>query len=199
VRVTKFARATALVLLLVLVTAGPTSARPHAPRHYTGTVTGSYRFGHVVESWTVSKVTYKLFNFRFARGSWGGNYRLTGGKVTYQSAETGECAYNTSGSLQLGKLPWSAANINFLQLRGSTYGYSGTASKSHRVAVTEKCEQAGEQYTSTRQINPAGGLWIQTRFSQKFRLGHRIKGHYTTPKDFRGGIESWSWNFAPKG
>jgi hypothetical protein len=191
--------ATLLFVAAGLVAAAPAGARPHAPKRYVGTVTGSYQVGHTVDTWKVSNVSYKLWKFRFARDHWGGNYKLSGGTVSYESVETGVCSYKSTGSFALGKLPWLDASIDFLQSVGSSYTYTVKASKSHQVSVTETCTDSDVPYTNSRRINPGGGLWIQGSFSQKFRLGRTIKGHYKTQKDFRGGVGSWTWNLKPKG
>jgi hypothetical protein len=75
------------------------SARPAFADRYVGTVTGTLRAGDHTDTWTVSGITYKLFNARFARSRWGGNYKLTGGRVTFTSNGTGDCRYiETSAS-----------------------------------------------------------------------------------------------------
>src|SRR5262245_32797496 len=110
--------ATVAVLAVGAVAAanpGTASARPAFAPRYVGTVTGTFHAGDHTDTWTVSGITYRLFNARFARGRWGGNYKLTGGRVMFTSSGSGDCRYVEKGSFALGSLPWGEASIDFLQ------------------------------------------------------------------------------------
>jgi hypothetical protein len=185
------------VSALAAANPGTASARPAFAHRYVGTVTGTNRAGDHTDTWTVSGITYTLFNARFARGRWGGNYKLTGGRVTFTSSGTGDCRYVEKGSFALGSLPWGEASIDFLQnLRSSGYAYVGKATKAHQVTVNKKCKDGGGTYSQRDVVNPAGGAWFATDINERLLPGRRIHGSYTNRS--YGSATTWRWNLAPR-
>ena len=137
-------------LLAAAAHSGP-SARPTFAPTYVGTVTGTLRVADRTDTWAVSGLTFRLLNARFARGRWGGTYLARAGRVTFTSKGTGECRYTKTGSLSLGRLPWTAASISFLQnMRGT--GYSFQAARRSR-ASSRSLGSAAPAKTRTRSRN----------------------------------------------
>ena len=157
--------------------ARPQSPRPPFATAYVGTVKGTLRMPGRVDTWTVQALRFKLQNARFVRGAWGGTYLVTGGRVTFTSKATGECKSTTTGSLSLGRLPWIAAAISFLQNRRDPgYGYQARVAKEHPVKVTQVCADPGGSYKQQDTVSPAGGSWLLTDISERLVPGKRLRG-----------------------
>ena len=173
------------------------AARPAFAQAYVGTVTGTLRTADHTDVWRVSGLTFRLQNARFARGRWGGTYLVSGGRVTFTSAAKGECRYAASGQLSLGRLPWLAASISFLQnLRGSGYSFQGRVSKPHEVRIVRECGNGTDAYTTNDAVTPAGGLWLMTDLAERLVPGRRLSGRFTDRSD--RGVRTWTWSLAPR-
>jgi len=188
----------ALAVGLPAGTAHAASAtRPPFAQAYVGTVTGTLRTADHTDVWRVSGLTFRLQNARFARGRWGGTYLVTGGRVTFTSAAKGECRYSTAGALSLGRLPWLAASISFLQnLRGSGYSFQGRVLKPRELPVVRECGDGTDAYAMNDTVDPAGGLWLMTDISERLQPGRRLRGSHTVRSD--RGVRTWTWNLAPR-
>jgi hypothetical protein len=168
--------------------------RPPFARSYVGTVTGTLRTSGRIDTWTVQRLTFKLQNARYARGRWGGTYLVTFGRVSFTTTANGECTSKKSGSFSLGRLPWDAASISFLQnLSSPGYGYQARVSKQHPVNVTKQCTDG---YVMRDLVSPAGGLWLGTDINERLVPGRRLAGRYTIRED--RGTRTWTWNLAPR-
>jgi hypothetical protein len=169
---------------------------PFAPA-YVGTVKGTLRMPGRVDTWTVQALRFKLQNARFVRGAWGGTYLVTGGGVTFTSMATGECKSTTTASFSLGRLPWDAAAISFLQNRRDPgYGYQARVAKEHPIRVTQECADPGGSYKQQELVSPAGGLWLLTDISERLVPGRRLRGSHTERSEY--GTRSSTWNLAPR-
>ena len=174
------------------------STRPAFAPAYMGTVKGTLRVPGRTDTWTVQGLRFKLQNARFARGRWGGTYLVTGGRVTFTSKATGECMSTTTASFSLGRLPWDAGSISFLQnLREPGYAYLARVTKEHPVKVTQECTEAGETYERQELVSPAGGLWLLTDIGERLVPGKRLSGRHTEQSSYNGS-RSWTWNLAPR-
>jgi hypothetical protein len=173
------------------------ATRPPFAQAYVGTATGTLRTADHTDVWRVSGLTFRLQNARFARGRWGGTYLVTGGRVTFTSAAKGECRYSTAGGLSLGRLPWLAASISFLQnLRGSGYAFQARVVKPREILVVRQCGEGTDAYTMNDAVTPAGGLWLMTDISERLQPGRRLRGSHTDRSD--RGVRTWTWNLAPR-
>ena len=169
---------------------------PFAPA-YVGTVKGTLRMPGRVDTWTVQALRFKLQNARFVRGAWGGTYLVTGGRVTFTSKATGECKSAATASFSLGRLPWNAAAISFLQNRRDPgYGYQARVAKERPVKVTQVCADPGGSYKQQDTVSPAGGSWLLTDISERLVPGKRLSGRHT--EQSYNGTSSWTWNLAPR-
>ena len=169
---------------------------PFAPA-YVGTATGTMRMPGRVDTWTVQALRFKLQNARFVRGAWGGTYLVAGGRVTFTSKATGECKSTTTASFSLGRLPWDAAAISFLQNRRDPgYAYQARVAKEHPVNVTQECADPGGSYTRKELVSPAGGLWLHTDIGERFVPGKPLRGSHR--EQGYGGSRSSTWNLAPR-
>ena len=181
-----------------LALASTQAPRPPFATAYVGTVKGTLRMPGRVDTWTVHALRFNLQNARFVRGAWGGTYLVTGGRVMFTSKATGECKSTATASFSLGRLPWNAAAISFLQNRRDPgYGYQARVAKEHPVKVTQVCADPGGSYKQQDTVSPAGGSWLLTDISERLVPGKRLRGSYKVQSDY-GGASSWTWNLAPR-
>ena len=145
-----------------------------------GTVKGSLKVPGRTDTWTVQALRFKLQNARFVRGAWGGTYLVTGGRVTFTSKATGECTSNTTASFSLGRLPWEAAAISFLQNRREPgYAYQARVAKEQGTqGQPRSAPSRGGTFPRPDVVRPAGGLWLLTDIGERFVPGKRLRGSY---------------------
>jgi hypothetical protein len=99
--------------------------------------------------------------------------------------------------LSLGRLPWTAASISFLQsLHDTGYSYQARATKPREITVTRQCGSGDDAYTSRELVSPAGGLWLVTDINERFQPGRRVSGSYTDRSD--RGVRTWTCNLSPR-
>jgi hypothetical protein len=99
--------------------------------------------------------------------------------------------------IALGRLPWDAAAISFLQNRRDPgYTYQARVSKEHPVKVTQECADPGGAYTRTELVSPAGGLWLHTDIGERLVPGRRLSESHT--EQGYNGSRSATWNLAPR-
>ena len=187
----------ALAALLLLAPGQSAAAgRPAFAQRYVGTVTGTFRGAGRIDTWTVSGIDFRLSNARFARGRWGGNYLVRAGRVSFVSRGTTECRFVAKGALDLGRLSWESASIDFLQDRSGSFTYVGSVSKLHGAHAQATCSGPDGSYSQPVELAPAGGAWLHTDIAERFVPGHRLSGSYTTSR--HGGVATWRWNLIPR-
>jgi hypothetical protein len=181
------------------------SARPNFPRHVSGTISGTATqkaSGNTVKSnWTISGARFRLAHVHYVEATWTGFYEVSGGTVTFEQSEIGNCGYSIKQTFALkGSLP-SAKTTTPLFLERTMLGqdkYDGMLDPTKKWNVVESCSFP-DQDPEIRQRAVAVPNLFNTG-EKHGKIGRAMSGKFVYRDDapYNSTTTTYKWSLRPR-